>query len=236
MRIAIIGYGKMGKVIEKIAIERGNTISAKINSKNSIEEINSNNTDVAIEFTSPETAFTNIEYCIKNNVPVVSGSTGWLDNFSIIETLTQDNKGAFFYTSNFSIGVNIFFKLNEFLAKMMNNHPNYNVDMEEIHHTQKLDSPSGTGITLAEEIIKNIDSKNNWIDAKSEDNSSLEITSKRIDKVPGTHTINYNSSVDSIEIKHTAHSRDGFALGAVLAAEWLQNKEGVFGMNDMIKL
>lgn len=236
MKIAIIGYGKMGKVIEQIALERGHSISLKITSKNTVEDITLENTDVAIEFTSPDSAYSNIKYCIENNVPVISGSTGWLDKYDEIYSLTKEKNGAFFYASNFSVGVNIFFKLNEILATMMNNHPSYNVEMEEIHHTQKLDAPSGTGITLAEGIIKNIESKKQWINSESSNSNDLELISKRIDKVPGTHTINYNSPVDSIEVKHTAHSRDGFALGAVLAAEWLQNKKGVFGMNDMIKL
>ena len=236
MRIAIIGYGKMGKVIERIALERDNSISAKLTSKDSIEEINSANTDVAIEFTNPESAFKNIRYCIENNIPVVSGSTGWLDKYDQIEVLTKEKDGGFFYASNFSVGVNIFFKLNEVLAKMMNNQNSYEPTMEEIHHTEKKDAPSGTGITLAEGVIKNIDKKTSWVNESSDDSSQLEIISKRIDKVPGTHTINYDSTVDSIEIKHTAHSREGFALGAVLAAEWLKDKKGVFGMNDMIKL
>ena len=227
---------KWGRLLKKIALDRGHSISIKVTSNNSVNEIKSSNTDIAIEFTNPESAFNNIKYCINNDIPVVSGSTGWLDNFNDIEKLTAEKNSAFFYASNFSVGVNIFFKLNEVLAKMMNNHPNYNVEMEEIHHTQKLDAPSGTGITLAEGIIQNIDSKNKWINTESSKQSDLELISKRIDKVPGTHTINYNSPVDSIEIKHTARSRDGFALGAVLAAEWLANKKGVFGMNDMIKL
>ena len=226
----------MGKVIEKIALERGNSISAKLSSKDKIEQINSDNTDVAIEFTSPESAYKNIKYCIENEIPVVSGSTGWLDKFDEITSIRKEKNGAFFYASNFSVGVNIFFKLNEILAKLMNNQPSYEVSMKEIHHTEKKDAPSGTGITLAEGIINNIDTKKNWVNSESTKVEDLELISKRIDKVPGTHTINYNSSVDSIEITHTAHSREGFALGSVLAAEWLVGKKGVFGMNDMIKL
>ena len=236
MKISIIGYGKMGKAIEKIALERKNAISCKINSSNSINEITSKNTDVAIDFTGPDVAFDSISYCLNNKIPVVSGSTGWLDQYDEIKALCDTNKGAFFYASNFSIGVNIFFKLNTLLASIMNTQNSYDVSMEEIHHTEKVDSPSGTAITLAEGIIDQIDTKSNWINTKSNQKQDVEIISKRIDKVPGTHTINYSSSVDSIEIKHTAHSREGFALGAVLAAEWLHGKQGVFGMNDMIKL
>ena len=226
----------MGKAIEKIALERGNTISGKINSTNSLTEIDESNTDIAIDFTNPEIAFDNINYCLENNIPIVSGSTGWLERLGEIEVSCLENNGSFFYASNFSIGVNLFFKLNEQLAKLMNNKHTFNVEMEEIHHTEKLDSPSGTAITLAEDIINQNDNKSSWVNNKTSEINEISIVSKRIDKVPGTHTISYNSPVDSIEIKHTAHSREGFALGAVLAAEWLLDKKGIFGMNDMIKL
>lgn len=236
MRIALIGYGKMGKAIEQIAIGRGHSISVKASATEDLNRINADNTDVAIEFTTPESAFSNISYCLSSEIPVVSGSTGWLDRFDEAALLCKEKKGAFFYASNYSVGVNIFFKLNETLAKMMNQHSEYTPSMEEIHHTEKKDAPSGTAITLAEGILSNVDTKTSWINQETTDNTSLEIISKRIDKTPGTHTIRYASNVDSIEITHTAHSREGFAQGALLAAEWLIGKTGVFGMNDMLKL
>ena len=236
MRIALIGYGKMGKVIEKIALYRGNSISHKIDKSDSISLISIENTDIAIDFTSPESAFNNIKYCLENNIPVVSGSTGWLDKFDDIKNICSKNNGAFFYASNYSIGVNLFFKMNEMIAKLMNLQATYNVSMEEIHHTQKLDAPSGTAITLAEGIINQTNNKENWVCDTIAKSNELLITSKRIDKVPGTHTITYDSPVDSIEITHTAHNREGFALGAVLAAEWLKSRKGIFGMNDLLKL
>lgn len=236
MKIAIIGYGKMGQVIEKIAIGRGHEISLKLSSEDDINQINTENTDVAVEFTNPKSAYNNIEHCIKSGVPVISGSTGWLDKFDNIKELTEIQNGAFFYASNFSVGVNIFFRLNEILAKMMNPMTDYKISMEEIHHTEKKDSPSGTGITLAEGIISQNEKLERWVNEPSSSPKELQIISKRIDKVPGTHTIKYDSPVDSIEITHTAHSREGFGLGSVLAAEWIIGKKGVFGMNDMIKL
>lgn len=226
----------MGKVIEKIALERNNTICFRINSTDDITQISSTNTDVAIDFTTPQTAFDNIKFCLQNNIPIVSGSTGWLDNFDNAKNICKENKGSFFYASNFSVGVNIFFKINEMIAKMMNNHPTYDVSMEEIHHTEKVDAPSGTAITLAEGIINQIETKESWVCDSIANKNELQIEAKRIDKVPGTHTIKYDSTVDSIELTHTAHSREGFALGAVLAAEWLVGKEGTFGMNDLLKL
>lgn len=226
----------MGKAIEKIALERGHAISSKISSNQNYDEILSSNTDVAIEFTSPEAAFNNISYCLHHQIPVVSGSTGWLNQFDDAKLICEKLEGTFFYASNFSIGVNLFFKLNKILAQMMNNFPQFNIQMEEIHHTEKKDAPSGTGITLAEDIIANQKVKSKWVNYHSTQKNELEIISKRIDKVPGTHTIKYDSTVDSIEIKHTAHNREGFALGAVMAAEWVANKKGIFEMNDMIKL
>lgn len=238
MRIALIGYGKMGKTIERIAIERGHSISYKIdvNSKDDLKLINSSNTDVAIEFSQPESAFNNISHCIDNGVAVVCGTTGWLKKKPIIDEYCRQGHGAFFYASNYSIGVNIFFQLNKILAGIMKKFNDYQVEMEEIHHTEKLDAPSGTAITLAEGLMSQYPSKTKWVNNPSEDENELAIISKRIDQVPGTHTVLYNSPIDTIEIKHTAHSREGFATGAVMAAEWLNGRTGVFGMNDMLKI
>jgi 4-hydroxy-tetrahydrodipicolinate reductase len=239
MNISLVGYGRMGKAIEAIAKERGHHISYKIAEEN-IEElgdINPNNTDVVIEFTAPDAAVNNLRTILKNGVPVVCGTTGWLDELPQIESITNVNNTAFFYASNFSIGVNIFFKLNKILAGIMGNYSqDYDVEMEEIHHIHKLDAPSGTAITLAEDIIKDFTNKSQWSLNKVNNSDDLKIVAKRIEEVPGTHTVNYNSSIDSIEIKHTAHNRTGFALGAVVSAEWLKNKKGVFGMEDMLKL
>ncbi|MGB2760283.1 MAG: 4-hydroxy-tetrahydrodipicolinate reductase [Maribacter stanieri] len=232
MRIALFGYGKMGQMIEQIAINRGHEIVAKIDENT--QDIDFNSMDVAIDFSMPEAAFWNITKCFNNNVPVISGTTGWLDKYEDAITLCNDKKGAFIYASNFSLGVNIFFELNNYLAKMMQNLPEYKVSLEEIHHTQKLDAPSGTAITLAEGVIAN----SNYSEWKLDNSSDtiLPITSKRIGKVPGTHTVDYDSVVDSISIKHTAHNREGFALGAVTAAEWIIGKSGVFTMRDVLNL
>lgn len=237
-------------MIESIALSRGHNIVAKIDldSKN----INYASMDVAIDFSMPDAAFTNISGCIENNVPVISGTTGWLEKYDAAVALCNEKKGAFIYASNFSLGVNVFFELNAYLARMMRSLNQYHVSMEEIHHTQKLDAPSGTAITLAEGIIENSDYRT-WelndakanAKAKDEDEANVEtdsnaeeipITSKRIGDVPGTHSIDYKSPVDSIEIKHTAHNREGFALGAVIAAEWIQRKTGVFTMKDVLDL
>lgn len=232
MKIALLGYGRMGKEIEKIAISRGHEIVIR---KAADTEIDLTQADVAIDFSIPTSAFENITNCFKNGVPVVSGTTGWLDNYSKALDICEENKGAFIYASNFSVGVNIFFELNKQLAKMMSNIDNYDIAMEEIHHTKKLDAPSGTAITLAEGIIENT-SKENWdLDEASSENN-IPIVAKRIPEVPGTHSVWYNSEVDSIEIKHTAHSRKGFALGAVVAAEWLLGKTGVFTMKDVLNI
>lgn len=232
MRIALFGYGKMGQMIEQVAIKRGHEIVAKIdeNTKN----IDFSTMDVAIDFSMPEAAFGNITKCLNNNLPIISGTTGWLDKYDDALTLCNEKKGAFIYASNFSLGVNIFFELNNYLAKMMQNLPEYNVELEEIHHTQKLDAPSGTAITLAEGVIANSNYKQWKLDSASKE--TLKITSKRIGSVPGTHTVAYDSIVDSIEIKHTAHNREGFALGAVTAAEWIIGKTGVFSMRDVLNL
>jgi 4-hydroxy-tetrahydrodipicolinate reductase len=232
MKIALLGYGKMGKVIERIALERGHQIIARKSSNDTFEGIEK--ADVAIDFSIPEAAVTNISYCIENKIPIVSGTTGWLENYSKMVALCEKNHSAFIYGSNFSLGVNLFFELNDYLAKMMSKFKEYNVSMEEIHHTQKLDKPSGTAISLANSIL-NHTSKNNWR-IENPKNDDLFINVKRIDEVPGTHTILYSSSVDSIEIKHTANNRDGFALGAVIAAEWIIGKTGVFTMKDVLDL
>ncbi len=232
MKIALLGYGRMGKEIEKIALQRGHEIVLKISNSDSY---NLAKADVAIDFSVPDSAFKNITNCFNNNVPVISGTTGWLEDYDKATDLCKQKKGAFIYASNFSLGVNIFFELNNQLANMMNNLSDYNITMEEIHHTKKLDAPSGTAITLAEGIIENSEMSNWELDGEVSD-VSIPITSKRIPDVPGTHTIDYSSEVDSIEIKHTAHSRKGFALGAVVAAEWIQNKKGVFSMRDVLNI
>ncbi|MFS4456668.1 4-hydroxy-tetrahydrodipicolinate reductase [Maribacter sp. 2304DJ31-5] len=232
MKIALFGYGKMGKMIEGIAIGRGHEIVAKIDVDT--DEIDFSAMDVAIDFSMPSAAFSNITSCFEHHVPIVSGTTGWLDKYDEAVLRCKENEGAFIYASNFSLGVNLFFELNEHLAKMMRNLSQYKVAMEEIHHTQKLDAPSGTAITLAEGIIDNSD-YTAW-ELEEGNANSIPITSKRIGKTPGTHTIDYSSTVDSLEIKHTAHNREGFALGAVIAAEWIFDKKGVFTMRDVLNL
>ena len=232
MKIALLGYGRMGKEIEKIAISRGHEIVIR---KEADTEIDITKADVAIDFSVPTSAFENITNCFKNGVPVVSGTTGWLDKYDDALTICKENNGAFIYASNFSVGVNIFFELNKQLAKMMSNIENYSIAMEEIHHTKKLDAPSGTAITLAEGIIEHT-SKENWHLDKASSENNIPIVAKRIPEVPGTHSVWYNSDVDSIEIKHTAHNRKGFALGAVVAAEWLLGKNGVFTMKDVLNI
>lgn len=232
MKIALLGYGKMGKVIEKIALERGHEIVLKKDSQDSFDGLN--NADVAIDFSIPDAAVQNITACLENNTPIVSGTTGWLHDYHKMVNLCKEKNGAFIYGSNFSLGVNLFFELNDYLAKMMAKFSQYNVSMEEIHHTQKLDKPSGTAISLANAII-NHTSKNSWsIENPTPDDVFIDV--KRIDAVPGTHSIFYQSVVDTIEIKHIAHNRDGFALGALIAAEWIIGKKGVFTMKDVLDL
>jgi 4-hydroxy-tetrahydrodipicolinate reductase len=238
MKIALIGYGKMGKAIEEIAIEKGHTIVLKID-LNNIDEFtkaNLSQADVAIEFTSPHTAFENVKKCIEYNVPVICGSTGWLDKWNEIETLCHQQNGTILYASNFSIGVNLFFELNTYLARLMSKYNDYNVSLTEIHHTQKKDAPSGTAITLAEQVLANNSIKKNWVNQPTNNTAELEIISERIDPAPGTHTIKYSSPIDDIEITHTAHNRVGFASGAVLAAEFIHNKKGIFTMKDALGL
>ncbi|NBL64514.1 4-hydroxy-tetrahydrodipicolinate reductase [Flavobacterium sp. NST-5] len=232
MKIALLGYGKMGHVIEKIALERGHEIVLKKTTQNTFDGLE--NADVAIDFSIPDAAVTNISTCLEKNIPIVSGTTGWLENYEKMIKLCQEKKGAFIYGSNFSLGVNLFFKINEELAKMMAKFTDYKVTMEEVHHTQKLDAPSGTAITLAKTIIDHSD-YSSWAlqDAKADE---ILIDAKRIEGVPGTHTVAYNSPVDTIEITHTAHNREGFALGAVIAAEWILGKTGIFSMKDVLEI
>lgn len=238
MNILLLGYGKMGQLIGQLSESRGHSIAGKINIDN-LNELNSldlASIDVAIEFSQPEAAVENIKWAIERGIPIVSGTTGWLDKKPEIEQLTLANNGAFFYASNYSIGVNIFFKVNEFLAKLMNETTGYKSSIEEIHHTAKKDAPSGTAITLAEGIINNIKELSAWnlSEGANEIEHSLPITSKRIDPAPGTHIIRYSSEIDDIEITHTAHSRQGFALGAILVSEWIQGKKGVLSMDDFL--
>lgn len=232
MKIALLGYGRMGKEIEKIALQRGHQIVIKINSN---ENYDITKADVAIDFSVPTSAYNNISNCINNNIPVISGTTGWLDNYDNAIALCKQKNGAFIYASNFSLGVNIFFELNNQLAKMMSHLNDYKISIEEIHHTKKLDAPSGTAITLAEGIIEN-SKKTEWKLEGTHTNESIPIKAKRIPDIPGTHTVSYISNVDTIEIKHTAHNRKGFALGAVVAAEWIVGKKGVFTMNDVLNI
>lgn len=238
MKIALIGYGKMGKAIESIAIAKGHEIIHRIdlNSTHLLEKEQLQQADVAIEFTSPETAFHNIQKCFAANVPVICGTTGWLDKLSTITDLCREQQQAFLYASNFSIGVNIFFEVNKRLAALMAGQPQYNVNLEEIHHTQKKDAPSGTAITLADQILSQVTRKEKWVNTESAQEQDLVILSKRIDPAPGTHTITYTSAIDDISITHTAHSREGFAAGAVAAAEWIIGKTGVFTMKDVLNL
>lgn len=232
MKIALLGYGKMGKIIEEIAISRNHEIGFKRSRSQS--EGNINNCDIAIDFSVPKAAVNNITECFEVGVPVVSGTTGWLASYEEMVRLCKEKDCGFIYASNFSLGVNIFFELNRKLAEMMKGINEYNVHLEEIHHTQKLDAPSGTAITLAEGIIENSEYTDWTLDEIK--NLHIPIKAKRIPDVPGTHTVTYTSEIDDIEIKHEAHNRTGFALGAVIAAEWLVNKKGVFTMKDVLNL
>lgn len=233
MKIALLGYGKMGKVIERIALERGHEIVLRKGQSDTFEGLDQ--ADVAIDFSVPTAAVTNISTCLNENIPVVSGTTGWLEQYDEMVRLCVAKNGTFLYGSNFSLGVNLFFELNEYLAKMMARFADvYKVSMEEIHHTQKLDSPSGTAISLAKGIIQYSDYES-WTEGQAQENQ-IHIDAKRIENVPGTHSVFYNSDVDFIEIKHVAHNREGFALGSILAAEWIQGKKGVFSMKDVLNL
>ena len=245
MKIALLGYGKMGKIIEKIATDRKHEIVLKIGSSNQ-HELSAENlqlADVVIEFSTPGTVLANIELCFDAGIPVVVGTTSWHHELPRLKELCGQSNNSLIYASNFSVGVNIFFHVNKILAKLMNHYPYYETQVEEIHHTQKLDSPSGTAITIAEGIIENLDAKKSWVNVLTVDgtepsddnirNDQLLIESFRIDSVPGTHTVMYDSEVDAIEFKHTAHNRNGFALGAVLAAEWIKDKKGFYAVQDM---
>lgn len=224
----------MGKIIERIALERGHHIAGKIDIGN-VSDLDKVQADVAIEFSHPDAAYDNVKKCIQRKIPVVCGTTGWLERKPEIERLTETSGATFFYASNYSLGVNLFFKLNEQLARMMNRFPAYDVSIDEVHHVQKKDAPSGTAITLAEGVLKNIERKQRWVKGPAGEITDLEIQSFRIDDVPGTHLIKYASAIDGIEIKHTAHSREGFALGAVMVAEWIREKKGVLNMDDFLK-
>ena len=236
MKIALVGYGKMGRAIEKIALKKGHEIVLKIDVDNArdLNKENLSKADVAIEFTGPASAAGNLRICASAGIPAISGSTGWLDELPEIKDAFQNNQVAFLYASNFSIGVNIFFELNKKLAALMAGQDDYKISMREIHHTQKKDAPSGTAITLAEQVISEIPALKNWVNQTSDKPEQLSIISERIDPAPGTHEIKYSSSIDDIEIIHTAHNREGFAGGAVLAAEYIRGKKGVFTMKDVL--
>lgn len=238
MRIAIIGYGRMGKTIEKLALDKGHEVPLIIDLDNQHEltEENLAKVDVAIEFTTPNTAFDNVCTCIKTGTPVVSGTTAWQDKLKEAKTICYEQSGAMIVSSNFSIGVNLFFALNKKLAEMMIPYSEYKLELSETHHTKKLDAPSGTAITLAEGIMSSNDQKTKWVNEPSDSEDTIPIISYREPDVPGTHVINYKSEIDSIEIKHTANSRIGFASGALLAAEWLADKTGVYDMKDVLGL
>ena len=238
MKILLIGYGKMGKAIAAIATQRGHDITYTIHQSNRdlLANITPACVDIALEFSEPAAAYANIYQCLSQGIPVVAGTTGWLHDQAAIEQYCREQAGTFFYASNFSIGVHIFLKLNELLAKLMCQQKAYNIALEEIHHPTKKDSPSGTAISLAEGILSNMPSKKKWVNAPSKQQDTLPILSKRMPEVPGTHTVTYHSVVDTIVIKHTAHSRAGFALGAILVAEWLQGKKGVWNMHDFLQL
>lgn len=238
MNIILVGYGKMGKAIEEIALAKGHHIVLKVDLDNA-HELNAENAakaDVAIEFTSPHSAFSNVTKCLSLGIPVVCGSTGWLDQFEAARQLCEEKNGTLIYASNYSIGVNLFFEINQQLAKLMSKHHEYDVSMEEIHHTQKKDAPSGTAITLAEQIMAAITTKKQWVNTVAANQEELSIISERIDPAPGTHKIRYSSPIDDIEIIHTAHNRKGFAGGAVLAAEYAVSHKGVLSMKEVLGL
>lgn len=238
MKIALFGYGKMGKEIEQIALQRGHEIALKVDVHNAETFLKDElkKCDAAIEFSTPHTAITNMNKCFDAQVPVVVGTTGWYDKAEEVKKICLEKNACLFYASNFSVGVNIFFKVNEYLARIMNSYPDYDVTVEEIHHVHKLDAPSGTAIFIASQITGNMSRKNTWVNSKPQNKYELEILSKREGEVPGTHTVKYHSSIDDIEIMHKAHNRKGFAIGAVLAAEFVKGKKGIFGMNDLVPL
>ena len=239
MKIALLGYGKMGKEIEKILLERGHSVSQKVTSKDCLTDLDFSSTDVAIEFSTPQTAEQNIKFCINNSIPVIVGTTGWYEHFDNLKLLCEQQKSALLYATNFSLGVNIFFAVNTHLAKLMNSQPDYTCSVKEIHHTEKVDAPSGTGISIAEQIIDQMNKYSDWENKLPQDISNphiLPLASERLPNVPGTHEVVYENEIDKIEISHTAHNRKGFALGSVIAAEWILNKTGVFTMKDVLNL
>lgn len=238
MKIALIGYGKMGKTIEEIALKKGHEIVLKINSQNQHEFTITNlqKADVCIEFSAPHLAFQNVSICLQAGIPTVCGTTAWLENLEQAKQICLQHDTAFLFASNFSIGVNLFFQINEYVAQLMKDYPSYHVHMEEIHHTQKKDAPSGTAVTLAEGILKHYTHKTKWINEVSDDKNLLSIRSKRIDPAPGTHSISYYNEIDDITITHTAHSRFGFASGALVAAEFLAGKKGIYTMKDVLNI
>lgn len=239
MKIAIIGYGKMGKAIEEIAISRGHEITLRVSSSNPIHKHDLSDSDIAIEFTRPDLAIEHIKYCINQHVPIVVGTTAWQENLSEVCDFVNSKNGALLHASNFSVGVNVFFELNRKLAKMMTNHSEYKIEVEEIHHIQKLDAPSGTAVSLLNDILIQNKNYSEWelvSDFKDTSSNKIPVVAKREPDVPGTHEINYSSEIDTITIKHIAHNRKGFALGAVLAAEFLHRKSGVFTMIDVLKI
>ncbi len=233
MNILLIGYGKMGKAIESIALQRGHSIVGRADTKEDLVKFDGA-ADVAIEFSQPEAAIENLHFCFEKKIPVVCGTTGWLHHLKEVELSCKEKNGGLFYASNYSLGVNLFFRLNAQLAKMMSQYPTYTVSIDETHHTQKKDAPSGTAITLAEGIINNIPLIKEWHLGETNNSSSLVIHALRVDPAPGTHTVNYRSSIDDIEITHTAHSREGFAQGAVLVAEWMAGRKGIYSMDDFL--
>jgi len=239
MRILLIGYGKMGKTIEQIALQKGHEVVGIIDIQNreSLQDFNGRNTDVAIEFTHPASAPKNIQYCLQNQIPIVSGSTGWLVDLPKIKQVCNQEAGSFFYASNFSVGVNLFFHFNEYIAAKMQSYTNFEVEIKEVHHTQKADKPSGTAITTAEGLLNNYKIKTKWVsDAAHPQPQELNIVSERLTDVVGLHTVRYTSAHDTLELTHNAHSRIGFAEGAVMAAEWLPGKMGIYGMKDLLNL
>ncbi|MEO8962843.1 MAG: 4-hydroxy-tetrahydrodipicolinate reductase [Ginsengibacter sp.] len=238
MKIALLGYGKMGQAIEEIALQKGHQVVLRINDQNldDLTKENIRKADVAIEFTNPQSAVENILFCFNENVPIVCGTTGWLSQLNMVQAKCKELNGTFLSATNFSIGVNIFFELNKKLASLMQAHSDYDVALEEIHHTEKKDAPSGTAITLAEGILSTLQDKSKWVNHEAQNTDELSIISKRIENFPGTHSIKYTSSIDDIEITHTAHNRKGFAQGAVLAAEFIVDKKGIFTMKDVLNI
>lgn len=238
MKIGLFGYGKMGKVIEKIALNKGHEITARVTSSQPKESFDYTDTDVIIEFSRPENALENIHFCLQKNLPVVVGTTGWYDDLSAITEKCQASNGAILHATNFSLGVNIYFEMNRKLAEIMNHYTEYSAEVIEIHHTEKLDAPSGTGITACEGIIGSNTKYSKWENVKKSeisDDSTLSIVSERLPNVPGTHEVKWTSSIDTIELNHIAHSREGFGVGAVMAAEFLKENKGIFTMRDVLK-